>query len=32
MQMFIKVSGNVWRMGISQALIMTVMNVNLTNS
>ena len=32
MKMFIRVSGNVWRMGISQALMMTVMNVNLTNT
>ncbi len=32
MKMLTGVSGNVWRMGISQALMMTVMNVNLTNT
>ena len=32
MKIFTGVSGNVWRMGISQALMMTVMNVNLTNT
>lgn len=32
MKMFTGVSGNVWRMGASQALMMTVMNVNLTNT
>ncbi len=32
MKMFTGVSGNVWRMGACQALMMTVMNVNLTNT
>ena len=32
MKMLTGVSGNVWRMGASQALMMTVMNVNLTNT
>ena len=32
MKNFTGVSSNVWRMGISQGLMMTVMNVNLTNT
>ena len=32
MKIFTGVSGNVWRLGLSQALMMTVMNVNLTNT
>ena len=32
MKIFTGVSANVWRLGISQGLMMTVMNVNLTNT
>ncbi|MDA9816489.1 sugar porter family MFS transporter, partial [Alphaproteobacteria bacterium] len=32
MKLFDGVSATIWRMGLSQALMMTVMNVNLTNT
>ena len=32
MKIFKSLTGNVWRLGISQGLMMTVMNVNLTNT
>ena len=32
MKIFKSLTGNVWRLGVSQGLMMTVMNVNLTNT